>query len=91
MDEAARLSVAAARFNSLQRSQAQMQAVRGKATISREEEALLDIIETRLEILRATGETSLPSSLSKSSRGRWGTSRAHRRAVSNPATATALQ
>jgi hypothetical protein len=90
MDEAAPLLVVAARFNFPLRSQAQMQALRDKATIFREEEALLDIIETRLEISRATGGTSLPSNPSRSSRARWGISRARNKAVSSRVTVTVL-
>jgi hypothetical protein len=90
MDEAAQLLVEAAHSNSPLRSQAQMQALRHRATSSREEEALLDIIETRLEISRATGGTSLPSNPSRSSRGRWGISRAHNKAVSSRVTVTVL-
>lgn len=91
MDEVAQLFVAAARSSFLQRNRAQMQALRGKVTISREEEALLGTIETRLEISRATGGINLPSSLSKSSRGKWAISKALSRAVSNQVTAIVLQ
>jgi hypothetical protein len=90
MDEAAQLLVEAALFNFPLRSQTQMQALRDKATISREEEALLDIIETRLEISRATGGTSRPSNPSRSSRGRWGIFRARNKAVSSRVTVTVL-
>ena len=91
MDEVAQLSVVAAPFSFLQRNQAQMEALKDKAMISREEEALLDIIVTPLEILRATGEISLPNSLSKSSRLKWGTSKAHSKEASNQVTATVPQ